>query len=179
MHVTIEIEARDLPEQTVKYGGGWLRPAKFFRKERARRVQSVVATVHFDPEETDTIRRAGLGDHVIWEGPEEMHWDDKYLKWNLELPRREGFENHNPSDFDMMEVVIAPRIKHLAYKPYRRKRSTQVSNLIGGQRHIIFDCETLAGANAVEVKFKEGLVHLKQLLEFHDQPAGRVTTFEL
>src|SRR5579884_4549195 len=149
MHVTIEIEPRSIPEEIIKYSRGWLRPAKTFRKAPARTVQSVVAIVHFDEKETDILRRAGLGDHVIWEGPEEMCWADKDLKWNLELPRREHFENTDPSDFAMMEVVIAPHMKHLAYKPYPRKRSTKVYNLMGGQRHIVYDCETLAGANAV------------------------------
>jgi hypothetical protein len=183
MHVTLEIEERDLPKETIEYrfygDGGWWKRKGTFTKQHPATVYSVIATVHFEQNEMSVIRRAGLTEHTIWEGPEELYFSDNHLKSNLELPRRWKFKYDDPLDADMLQSMIDDDFKDLARKPTPQRRLTNFEHLAGGVRHIVYDCKTLAVANAIEHEFREGLVKFKRLIEFNDQQTQRVSTFEL
>lgn len=178
MHVTIEIEERELPAEYLEYGRGFFRRYTF-EKVPARTVYSVIAIVYFETQELEVIQRADLYGHPIWKGPEETYLPDDWLKFNLELPRRDGCSGPKYANALDLGDIIHPECLHLAYEAYKRRSNTCLVDLIDGHRHVVYDCPSLAAANTVEYEFREGLVLLKQLLVFNDKPASRVTTFEL
>jgi hypothetical protein len=177
MDVTLEVEHRGLPAETLEYSQGWFQKA-IYKKKEARSVHSVICTVQFESEEREIIKRAGLLDHVIWQGPEEHYYDDNDLNYNLSLTpmSKDAFSIAHLVGF---VPLVEPHLREFVRQPSTRRQSTYVRDLIGGRPHVIYDCDTLAEANLVEEAVREGLIKLKALINFNDKPANRVSTFKL
>lgn len=67
MDVTIRIDEKSLPSESLEYGGLFIK--RTFEKAPTRKLFLIVAYVQFDQSERQIIERAGLENLVVWKGP--------------------------------------------------------------------------------------------------------------